>query len=140
MEIMHTSRYPVFSHGHTRHGLISREYRSWSSMKERCNNPNSISWKYYGARGITVCERWFKFENFLADMGPRPQGTTLDRFPNKDGNYEPGNCRWATATEQRANRRPNLKFSQNHLARLGWLVTNMLAGTDTDAANRTRRC
>jgi hypothetical protein len=71
----------------------------------RCDNPNGASWKYYGQRGITVCERWREFKNFLADMGERPSGKTIDRYPNKNGNYEPGNCRWATAKEQRANRR-----------------------------------
>jgi hypothetical protein len=74
-------------------------------MKQRCLNPNNKNYKDYGGDGITVCERWIKFENFLEDMGERPIGTTLDRFPNKRGNYEPGNCRWATLSEQNKNRR-----------------------------------
>lgn len=74
-------------------------------MRQRCTNPSAPNWKNYGGRAITVCDRWKDFRNFLADMGPRPVGKTLDRFPNPSGNYEPGNCRWATPKEQRANRR-----------------------------------
>lgn len=82
-------------------------------MKARCFNKNSSSYPDYGARGITVCTRWRdSFENFLEDMGERPAGKTLDRYPNQLGNYEPGNCRWATPKEQVANsRRPD--FSRN---------------------------
>lgn len=78
---------------------------SWSSMKMRCTWPKFRGFHRYGGRGIQVCDRWANsFENFLADMGERPPGTTLDRFPNNDGNYEPGNCRWATHKEQSLNR------------------------------------
>ena len=89
------------THGQTR----TPTHTSWSSMWGRCSNPADPAWKYYGARGISVCARWVSFENFLADMGERPEGKTLDRWPNNDGNYEPGNCRWATPAEQNANRR-----------------------------------
>lgn len=77
---------------------------SWRCMKRRCRDINFDSYFKYGARGITICARWSRFENFLADMGERPEGTTLDRIDSKD-NYGPENCRWATAIEQRANRR-----------------------------------
>lgn len=84
----------------------SREYNSWSSMLARCYTPTNHKYPEWGGRGITVCERWRNsFEDFIADMGPRPPGTSLDRYPNGDGSYEPGNCRWATPTEQSRNRK-----------------------------------
>lgn len=72
-------------------------------MMQRCFQPTNNRYQDWGGRGITVCERWRSFENFLEDMGERPLGMTLDRFPNRTGNYEPGNCRWATITQQNLN-------------------------------------
>ncbi len=95
-------------HGHARSGAHSSLYRRWALMKRRCESPSDPAWKHYGGRGISVCERWHLFENFLADMGEPPPGLTLDRIDN-DGNYEPGNCRWATWKEQMNNQRRNKK-------------------------------
>lgn len=95
----------LLRHGHSKKGHYSPTWRSWQAMKARCLNSKHHAWPNYGGRGISICGRWLNsFENFLADMGERPTGTSLDRI-NNDGNYEPGNCRWATPSQQIANRR-----------------------------------
>lgn len=99
-------------HGHrnSAEGVAgTRTYRSWRMMLVRCYDPKHENYEYYGGRGIRVCDRWrSSFALFLEDMGERPEGKTLDR-ENGDGNYEPGNCRWATPTEQASNRRPRAR-------------------------------
>lgn len=75
----------------------------WRGILRRCTNKNFSHYKYYGGRGITICDRWLKFENFLQDMGEHVKGLQIDRI-NNDGNYEPGNCRWVTPKENNANR------------------------------------
>lgn len=92
------------THGHAANSRRSPEYQSWAAMRARVSATSGTRFKNYGLRGITCCGRWASFENFLADMGPRPPDTSLDRIDN-DGNYEPSNCRWATASQQVSNRR-----------------------------------
>lgn len=87
------------THGHTKGDKQSPEFSVWRSMIKRCTVPTTVQFHRYGGRGISICERWMLFKNFLADMGPRVAGTSIDRI-NNDGNYEPANCRWATFEEQ----------------------------------------
>lgn len=110
-KLMPYQAYSALTHGHARHGQESPTWVSWQSMLARCRYAHRDPTAKHVGRGITVCARWMKFENFLEDMGERPEGTTLDRFPDNDGDYEPGNCRWATPTEQARNtRRTKLTF------------------------------
>lgn len=90
--------------GVTKHGLSKTSaWRSWNAMLTRCTNVNAPNYYAYGGRGIKVCKRWASFLNFIADMGSRPEGTSLDRV-NNNGDYEPNNCRWATEIQQQRNR------------------------------------
>jgi hypothetical protein len=95
--------------GRPKHGCsnkVNSEYTTWQGMKHRCTNPKDVCYRYYGGRGITVCDRWFNsFENFIADMGVRPfKGAQLDRIDNEKG-YSPENCKWSTAKENANNKR-----------------------------------
>jgi hypothetical protein len=96
---------PARTHGMSRSPETQREYKIWVQMIQRCHNPNDAAFPRYGGRGIVVCERWRNsFEAWHEDMGRRPAGTSIDRIEN-GGNYEPGNCRWATRIEQMLNSR-----------------------------------
>lgn len=120
----------TLKHGHGRSGLRSGTYSSWMSMISRCSNPRAPGFEMWGGRGITVCDRWLSFDAFLADMGERPGGHSIDRIDN-DGNYEPGNCRWATAKEQSRNQRTT-KLSESDVRDL---VSGSLASlSNADAA------
>lgn len=99
-------------HGASRRSGKTAEYQIWLAMRQRCSNPRKRQFADYGGRGVVVCPKWDDFAAFLEDMGPRPTPRhSIDRWPDKDGNYEPGNCRWATATEQASNTRRNVVVS-----------------------------
>ena len=102
----------------TMHVRLHPLYATWSTMRQRCFDRKHQAYRFYGKRGITICEQWNDFWQFVADMGPKPEGTSIDRIDN-DGNYEPGNCRWATASQQQKNRRPfkHPKWSQERRER-----------------------
>lgn len=122
------------THGHTAGSADnprrkSPTYLSWLAMRSRCHNPNSEKFARYGAVGVTVCEAWRDdFAAFLADMGERPPGHTIDRLENSKG-YEPGNCRWATAKQQAGNRQPVARERKTHCP----------AGHEFTAENTVRR-
>lgn len=100
-------------HGHNTTTKITKTYTSWSHMKDRCVNPNHKHYHHYGGRGITVCEKWLKFQNFLEDMGESPgPGYSIERINNNEG-YYPENCKWATSREQHRNMRSNILIQFN---------------------------
>ena len=105
-------RNPNYRHGHAPHGKRSKTLSAWSCMMSRCYREKDKSFHYYGGRGILVCERWHRFDNFLSDMGPTPIGFSIDRIDN-NGNYEPDNCRWTTQLQQVRNSRRNIVVNYN---------------------------
>lgn len=109
------------THGHTRKYAFTPTYRSWAAMHTRCSNSKQKNWHLYGGKGIDVCERWDSFECFLADMGERPVGMTLDR-KDSTGNYELSNCRWATPAQQSRNtqRTRLIEFRGERLCLVDW--------------------
>src|SRR3954471_10620371 len=103
-------------------GGPTREYAAWCEMRQRCNSPRKPGYKNWGGRGIKICARWEKFADFFADMGPRPSPKhSVDRIDN-DGDYEPGNVRWATKTEQARNMRNTrlIEFNGEKLSVAEW--------------------
>ncbi len=126
----------------------STEYKSWASMIQRCLNPTAPNYHLYGGRGIEICEEWQGKDGFAAfarDMGKRPLGTSLDRFPDKDGNYQPDNCRWADATQQSNNRRDTPEYAASRKATLDagrkrmWEDPEIRARLVEDRRHRGRR-
>lgn len=113
----------IGKHKRTHGGTGTPEFRVWDAMRRRCSDTSHPSYPDYGGRGISVCERWQDFANFLADVGPRPSADhSIDRYPNNDGNYEPGNVRWATRVEQSNNRRSSrlIEFGGESLTLAQW--------------------
>lgn len=118
-------------HGHTTSAWQSPTYRSWSMMLQRCLNPNAAKYPQYGGAGITVCDEWRVFDAFLADMGARPEGTSIDRIDGSQG-YCKSNCRWATRLEQQGNLKNNVLISyQGQEYHLSALYRLLGLGRDT---------
>lgn len=105
---------PSYRHGHWQGKRSSKEYDSWAHMIDRCTNPDSKSWDRYGGRGISVCDRWRLFDNFLEDMGPKPGPDYQIERTNNNGNYEPGNCVWATRRQQCRNRSTTININYHN--------------------------
>lgn len=148
----------AIKHGFAKNDDNNKTYQTWEAMKSRCNNPNAKHFDNYGGRGIKVCSRWDEFENFLEDMGTRPEGMTIER-DDPNGDYCKKNCRWATRKEQQNNMRANVVISFmdktmtlaqwsehtgisyhaiRHRRKIGWSVKDMLTTPVTDREFRKR--
>jgi hypothetical protein len=126
-------------HGHVIGRKRSSTHQTWTNMVARCTNPNRPDYRYYGARGITLCTRWRNsFANFLNDMGAKPVGLSLDRIDNARG-YEPGNCRWATKDEQMQNTRATrlITFNGETMGLNAW--ARRIGLNPTSLSNRLRK-
>ena len=122
------------------HGMSgSPEHQSWRGMIARCTDPNNSHYSKYGGRGIKVCKRWHKFENFFTDMGNRLPGTSLDRWPDNNGDYKPSNCRWALPQEQSRNTTRSVKitFKGRTMCRKDW--AEEIGITDGALKNRLKK-
>lgn len=132
------NKHPNFRHGRTAGNVIDRTYNVWRGIKSRCLNTNYKRFKDYGGRGITVCDRWLKFDNFLEDMGEVPNGRSIDRIDNNKGYYKE-NCRWATPKEQSSNTRDTvfLTYKNETLSVIQWSrKIGINAGTLRDRIHR----
>jgi len=128
---------PNFKHGLWSHPL----YRTWRGMMARCYNVASHGYPYYGACGVTVCKRWHDVRLFIADMPARPSAKhTLDRYPDRTGNYEPTNVRWATWKEQNLNRKPRKRHLRGTRCRRGHQYTEENTGIKSTGARYCRTC
>jgi hypothetical protein len=126
------------THGHTAGRKLSPTFISWLAMRNRCYNETNERYPTYGAVGVVVCDQWLNsFEAFLADMGERPCGKTIDRYPNRDGNYEPDNCRWATPSQQAANRRP---MKRGNIAKTHCPSGHPYSGDNLRSTKHGRKC
>lgn len=113
--LRYTPRSQRIKHGHAREGKISSEYYSWAAIINRITNPNNHAYRHYGGRGIKIDPRWLNFKNFLADVGPKPSPKhSIVRYPDRNGNYEPGNVRWATSLQQCNNTARNIRWTFNN--------------------------
>lgn len=131
-------REQITKHGHTTHSSHSGTYTSWKAMKRRCLDPNFHQFKDYGGRGILVCERWQTFENFLADMGPRPKGHSIERIDNNAG-YSPKNCKWIISRDQHKNKRPSQRkpHTAEHKAKISTGLRRFHAASSSSSVEST---
>lgn len=130
---------PITTHGHARNGKWSPEYTVWASMMTRCYKPNHKAFKWYGGKGITVCQSWRKsFPAFFADMGPRPKGFQIDRI-DSNGNYEPSNCRWASVKTQHQNITSAVKIVRDGISYTAYQIAEIVGIPVSTVYKRMRR-